>query len=102
MTKKERNCLSQANPLPGVVQEKGVAESGEEVEDAQLVHLSTKYVLPALGKIGKHTNVGVKKIQKINQTSHISPESLNERHIEFLLKHKSQSHLLMLFYEDEE
>lgn len=43
-TKKERTV---ANSLPGVVQEEGAAESDEEVEDAKLVHLSTKLVLPA-------------------------------------------------------
>lgn len=38
------------NPLPGVGQEKGIAESDEEVEDAQLIQLSTKLVLLALKK----------------------------------------------------
>lgn len=50
VTKRGNGCWCQANPLPGVVQEKGSAEGGEEIEDAQLVHLPTKLVLPALKK----------------------------------------------------
>lgn len=46
MTEKETDC--QSNPLPGVVKEKDTEESCEEVEDGQLVHLSTKLVLLAL------------------------------------------------------
>lgn len=53
MTNREKaaaDCQRQANPHPGVVQEEGGTEGGEEVEDAQLVHLPAKLVLPALEK----------------------------------------------------
>lgn len=43
---KEKKRL-RANPLPGVVNEVGVEESDEEVEDRQLVHLSADLVLKA-------------------------------------------------------
>lgn len=48
MTKRESNCICQSNSLLGVGHEKGIGESGEEAEDAQLVYLLTKLVLPAL------------------------------------------------------
>lgn len=72
MTEKERTV---ANPLPGVVQEEGIAESGKEVEDAKLVHLSTKLVLPALWEVKKWG--GVKKhFKRYIKELYISPESL--------------------------
>lgn len=63
MTNREKAAAAapmerQANPLPGVVQEEGGAEGGEEVEDAQLVHLPAKLVLPALEK-GDRSNLFV-------------------------------------------
>lgn len=50
--------------LPGVDEQEGVADGGEEVEDAQFVHLSSQFVLPALLALGF----------RLEDEEHVDPE----------------------------